>query len=115
MLLSRFSLVMAAFLCFATSLRDHQAVPTPTRSTSMDAAASIIPPATAAATVSRPSNIAPYSPGWYRLKSVLQEDSDSRIAQESDLGPVPMPDHFFTLVAHTSESGPSRPLIPLRC
>jgi hypothetical protein len=115
MLLSRFSLLLTAFLCFAPWLPSHQAEPAPTRSISIEAAANILPPATAAETFSSASTITPFSPWRYRLKSVLQEDSDPRIAQESDLGPVPMPDHFFTLVAHRSESGRSRPLVALRC
>jgi hypothetical protein len=115
MLLSRFSILIAAFLCQPTWLPGHQAVPTPTGSTSVEAAANIIQPAAAVSTFSRASALTPYSPWRYRLKSVLREGSDPRIARESDLGPVPVPDHFFTLVAHTSESGQSPPLVPLRC
>jgi hypothetical protein len=115
MLLSRFSLLLAAFLCFAPGLRSHQGVPSPTCLASIEAAANTIQPATSAATFSLATTIEPYSPWRFRLKSVLQDDSDSRIARESDVGPVPMPDHFFALVAHRSESGRSRPLVALRC
>jgi hypothetical protein len=115
MLLSRFSLLMAAFLCLAPWLRSHQAELTSTRSIPIEAAADAVQPTTAAVPFSHASTIMPFSPWRYRLKSVLQEDSDPRIAQESDLGPVPMSDHFLTLGAHRSESGRSRPSVALRC
>jgi hypothetical protein len=62
----------------------------------------------------RAHSISPFSPWRYRLKSVLQE-TDSRITQESDLGPMPLPDRFYSSMARTPRLDQSRPTIPLRC
>jgi len=65
-------------------------------------------------TIARPQSISPFSPWRYRLKSVLQE-TDSRIIQESDLGPVPLPGRFYASVVPTRRTVLSRTAIPLRC
>jgi len=65
-------------------------------------------------TGTRAHSISPFAPWRYRLKTVLQE-TDSRITQESDLGPVPLPERFYSSTAHALRLDLSRPTIPLRC
>jgi hypothetical protein len=67
-----------------------------------------------AQTSARPSSTSPFSPWSYRLKSVLPE-TDPLDAPEADLGPVPLPDRFYSSVVQTRSSDLSRTAIPLRC
>lgn len=62
----------------------------------------------------RPTCLSPYAAWRYRLKSVLEEPN-SRISQELDLGPVPLPDPTPSTVAHSSKFDPYQTIVPLRC
>jgi hypothetical protein len=62
----------------------------------------------------RPTSVSTFSPFRSRLKSVLEE-TNPRFIEESDLGPVSIPNHFVRLV--WSRPGVSGQLdtLPLRC
>ena len=62
----------------------------------------------------RSSDISPFSPWRYRLKSVLPE-TDSWITQESDLGTVPLLDRLYSSVVQTRRLDLSPTAVPLRC
>jgi hypothetical protein len=72
-----------------------------------------IPP-TAWSALSRSDSFAPHTPYRYRLKSVLP-DSDSRISQESDLGPLPAANGPDASMERCARAVSSRAIIPLRC
>jgi hypothetical protein len=63
---------------------------------------------------SRMDSLAPYSPYRYRMKSVLP-DGESRISQESDLGPLPSADGPDASMERHPRAVSSRAIIPLRC
>jgi hypothetical protein len=109
----RVSLLLITILCLASGSRGDQANNS-SRFRSVEAFAQIHRSEAGFPSVWRTSTNSTRSSWRFRLKSVLQ-DSDHRITEESDLGPVPMPEHFFSLVGHIRESGPSRPSVPLRC
>lgn len=107
----RLFLLLATILCLASGSRGYQAV---NSSRSAEAAAQIRRSEVGTPSVCRTCPNSTSSSWRFRLKSVLP-DRDPRITEESDLGPVLLPDHFFSLVAQTRKAGPSRPLVPLRC
>jgi hypothetical protein len=110
----RLCLLLVAIGWFAPWSRGQQPVHAGSKSTSPQAFADFNRPADVTLSSSRPHNVSPTSPRWYRIKSVLP-DTDSRFAPESDLGPLPLPDHFVSSLAQTPNSGPSVPVVPLRC
>jgi hypothetical protein len=114
MLLRRLSLLLlAAFLITPDSWAVRSSRSTLTSPSSRQAG---VPgrPAILPSNSPRPSSISPFSAWRYRLKSVLPE-TDSRIIQEADLGPVPLPEPHFSFDARSPNSGPYRTIVPLRC
>lgn len=115
MFLRRLSLLLVVACGLAFCWRGHQAVDACSRS----AIPAVVIEDAAVKAIAVPSNTLPYSispfaPWRYRLKSVLSE-SHSRIHQESDLGPLPLPGRSYSAVVPTPKSGPSWTVVPLRC
>ncbi len=115
MLSRRLAVLLFVAVCLAPCWRRDRAAGTAGRLATPILVGTVARPSEFAAPPGpRPSNISPFAPWRYRLKSVLQE-SDSRIDRESSLGPLPLPDGTCSAVVVTPRSGPSCAVVPLRC
>jgi hypothetical protein len=112
--LGRLSLLLLLAACSATPATGAP-LTSPTRFTTCGIERPTAPRFVAPAlSTARPYSLSRFSPWRYRLKSVLPE-ADSWITRESDLGPVPLLDRFYSSVVQTRRLDLSPTAIPLRC
>jgi hypothetical protein len=113
-ILGRLSLLLLLAACSATP-GTGSLLASPTRVATCGIERPTAPRFVAPALTAVPAySLSRFSPWRYRLKSVLPE-ADSWITQESDLGPVPLLDRFYSSVVQTRRLDLSPTAIPLRC